>query len=397
MPELIPFRWPAAWKDASKLDFLKGTPINCLAGEAPPPFALGDFQFIKIDKDAAPEGIALREGVWPRVLPAKNADAEAGATGGAWVDSNAGLIRLTQALEPGKPVWLSYTAPGGNEIVPPDRFAKPIAEAQAYGARWIVTLNQPFAEGLNNSSDAALAGWKRMIAAMNLFERRSEWRTWEPVAALAVVSDFEGENRLMAAEFLNMAPRRHLAYRVVRKSDVAKESFAKQKAVIYIDSEPPGGEVRERLLKFAQAGGLLISPRGVMATPPDETRLGYQIHRTGKGRVAEPPEPWYDPFLLVREAHLLLSHREDVVRVWNGGDLNSHYLSGPRGDRAVVHLIPYSTGKTQPVTLGFGAPYRSARVYTLESEVIVKAAPGELGVEIPVGEFTSYAAVELEA
>ncbi len=47
-----------------------------------------------------------------------------------------------------------------------------------------------------------------------------------------------------------------------------------------------------------------------------------------------PPEPWSDPFLLVREVHLLLSHREDVVRVWNGGDLNSHYLAAPKGTAA---------------------------------------------------------------
>ncbi len=63
----------------------------------------------------------------------------------------------------------------------------------------------------------------------------------------------------------------------------------------------------------------------------------------------------------------------------------------------MVHLIPYTTGKTQPITLGFGKPYRAARVYTLESETAVRAVRGELGVEIPVGEFTSYAAVELEA
>lgn len=47
MPELIPMRWPAAWTDASKLDLLKGTPINCLAGDTPPPFPLGDLQFVK--------------------------------------------------------------------------------------------------------------------------------------------------------------------------------------------------------------------------------------------------------------------------------------------------------------------------------------------------------------
>jgi len=33
--------------------------------------------------------------------------------------------------------------------------------------------------------------------------------------ALAVISSFEGEGKLMSEEFLNLAPRRHLAYRAI--------------------------------------------------------------------------------------------------------------------------------------------------------------------------------------
>ena len=29
----IPMRWPKEWHDASKLELIKGTPINCLAGK----------------------------------------------------------------------------------------------------------------------------------------------------------------------------------------------------------------------------------------------------------------------------------------------------------------------------------------------------------------------------
>jgi len=92
-----------------------------------------------------------------------------------------------------------------------------------------------------------------------------------------------------------------------------------------------------------------------------------------------------------------MSHRLDVVRVWNGSDVGSYYLASPKGERGVVHLIQYGSARTQPVTLGFDKSYRSARVYTLESETVVKPVKGQLGVEIPVGEFSDYAAVELEA
>jgi hypothetical protein len=397
MPELVPFRWPTEWKDSSKLELLKNTPINCLVGEAPPPFPLGDLKFVKLDKESAPEGVALREGVWPQVLAATKKDAaDAGATGGAWVDSNAGIIRLAQTMAPGKPVWLSYAAPGGKEVVPLDRFARAVVEPEAYGAHWIVTLSPPFIEGLDQGRQPALNAWQRMVAAMKLFETKAAWRSWEPVAALAVVSSFEGEIRLISEEFVKLAPRRHLAHRVVRTADVPKTSFEKQKAIIYIETGPPEGEVRNKLLEFVQAGGLLISPRGTVKTEPDEIRITYRIHRSGKGRIAMPPEAWYDPFLLVDEVNTLVGHREDVVRVWNGGEMNSHFLAAPKGDRGVVHLIQYASGRTQPVTIGLGKPYRSARVRTLESETVVKPVKAELGVEIPVGEFSSYAAVELE-
>ena len=41
-----------------------------LAGEAPPPFSLGDLRFVKLDNDHPPEGITLRDGVWPQVVAA---------------------------------------------------------------------------------------------------------------------------------------------------------------------------------------------------------------------------------------------------------------------------------------------------------------------------------------
>ena len=110
-----------------------------------------------------------------------------------------------------------------------------------------------------------------------------------------------------------------------------------------------------------------------------------------------PLDKWEDPFGLARQVHLLLSMREDVVQVWNGGDMNSHYLSNPDGSRGVVHLIPYASGKTQPVTIGLQKPVRLARVITADSITPVKTQEGGLGIEIPVGEFSCFAAVELES
>jgi hypothetical protein len=354
--------------------------------------------FVKLDaSEKPPEAVTLREGVWPRVVPATEDDAAlAGVTGGPWVDSNAGGIRLEQVKAPGRDVWLTYSPPGAKEIVPPEDYVRPIAEAAAYGARWVITLDAHFAQGLGRRDERALRAWRQMMRTLELFERRREWRAWQPFAALALVSSFEGENRLLAEEFLNLAPRRHLALRIVLAANAPATSFDQQKAIIYLDSAPPEAEARATLLGFAENGGKLFAPRGIVKTKPIGASQQHAIHQLGRGRVITPLDKWEDPFALVRQVQLLLSIREDVVQVWNGGDMNSHYLTSPDGRRAVVHLIPYASGNTPPVTIGVRNAYRSARVTTETATRPVTVARGRLGIEIPIGEFSGFAAVELE-
>ncbi len=404
----VPMRWPAEWTDPRRLELLKGTPVNCLVGEKAPPFPLGDLEFVTLTPERQPEGVAIRQGLWPRVQAAKSAggsDAESGPTGAPWVDSNAAVIRLAQALEPGKEVWLTYSPPEPNEVVPFDLFALPVAEAGAYGARWLITLQDAFREGLETGNAEAMAAWKHLTNVLDFSARHAEWSRWEPVAALAVLSDFTGDNELLSHEFLNLAPRRHLAYRIVLKSAAASASFQEQKAILYIDAAPPEGDMRARLLDFASQGGLLILPKALPGSgAPGETEYGYNIHTHGKGRIASPIEEWYDPYILAGEVHLLLSHRQDVVRIWNGGLMNSHYVASPDRKRGVVHLVNYGGRRygrrRQPmrlddVTVGFAESYQSATVYTPEGEHTVQALKRRLGTEIPLPPFSIYAAIEL--
>jgi len=381
------------------LALLKGTPVNCLAGSAPPPFPVGDLPFIALDPDKPPEGVALVSGAWPRVLAAKEDDTvAAGVTGGPWVDSNAGAVRLAQAKEPGKQVWLTHVPPGEKEVIPFEEFVRPVAEAEAYGARWVIAPDAAFAKGLAAKDARALGVWRQMMDALKLFEGRTAWRAWQPVAGLAVVSSFQGELQLVAEEFVILAPRRHLAYRVVVASDFARTSFEKQTAIMYLDASPPAAETRSALARFAENGGTVLAPRGTVqgALKPVESRHDHVIQSLGRGRVITPQDTWEDPFNLVRQVQLLLSLRESAVHVWNGGDMNSHYVSSPDGRHAVVHLVPYASGTTPPVTIGVRERYRTARVTTAVAARPVTIAAGGLGFEIPVGEFSGFASVELD-
>jgi hypothetical protein len=394
----IPMRWPAAWTDGARLELVRRTPINCLIGDSPPPFELGEIRFLRLDPASPPEGVVLVEGVWPNVKMARrdpNA-AETGPTGAPWVDSNGWRIRLAQALNPGKTVWLTYDPPKSEEVVPPAAFALAVAEAEAYGAHWVIALDERFRQGLESASREALEAWNKIAAVLKLSAGRTEWRTFEPVAPLAVISSFSGDSELLSHEFLNLADRRGLAYRIVPLARAGEVSLSAFKAVIYIESGPPEGALRSRLLEFARSGGLVIVPAPLTPGAAAETRFGHEIYPTGKGRVAVPKEPWSDPYLMVGDVHLLIGHREDPMRIWNGGMMNALYLASSDGKRGVVHLVNYNLRSTlDSVTLGFPKPYQAATVFTAEAATPVQPQKRRLGVEFPLPPFSTYAAIEL--
>jgi len=396
--DLVPMRWPEAWRDVSKLELLRGTPINCLAGERPPELPLGELRFVRLDPASPPEGVVLVDGLWPHVKMARrdpNA-AETGPTGAPWVDSNGWRIRLAQALNPDKTVWLTYTPPKEDEIVPPAAFALAVAEAEAYGAHWVITLDDNFRRGLEHATEEAVEAWKKIIAVLKLSAGSAEWRRFEPVAPLAVVSSFAGDAEFLSQEFLNLADRRGLAYAIVPTARALEAPLERYKAVIYIEPEPPEGPLRARLLDFAASGGLLILPAPLTRAAAVETKFGHRIYRHGKGRIAAPVEAWADPYLLAGDVHLLIGHRHDPMRVWNGGMMNTLYLASPDGSQGVVHIVNYSLRSTlEAVTLGFPRPYQSATVLTAEGSASVQPVKRRLVVEFPLPAFATYARIEL--
>lgn len=395
--DLVPMRWPAAWTDAAKRQLIQGTPINCLTGDSPPAFPPGEIRFVPLDPP--PEGVVLVEGVWPNVKMARRDSdaAETGPTGAPWVDANGWKIRLAQALNPGKTVWLTYGPPTGNEVTPPAAFALAVAEAEAYGAHWVITLDDRLRQGLETSSSEAVDAWAKIAAVLKLSAQHPEWRTFEPVAPLAVISSFAGDSEFLSHEFLNLADRRDLAYRIIPASRTPEAPLNKFKAVLYIENELPEGASRKKLLEFASSGGLLILPEPLTKAAPAETKFGHNIYVHGKGKIAAPVEAWSDPYLLAGEVHLLVGHREDPMRIWNGGMMNSLYLTSSDGARSVVHLVNYSLRSTlDAVTLGFPRPYQSATVLTAESATPVKPLKRRQGTEFPLPPFSTYAAIELK-
>ncbi len=379
--EWVPMRWPEPW-DKTKAELLRGTAINCL---------IGGPEVEGFDSPRDLGGVRqIEKAAWPG-LPEKSWES-AGPTGNPWVDANGWQVRLERAKAPDKPVWVCSEKPKGMNP------ALAVADAAHCGGRWLVTLTDELASGVAGGNAAAMTAWKELAAAVGFFERHRAWATMPAAAKLAIVSAFEDTN---SGEVLNLATRRHLAYRIVEKS-APGITFAGMEAVLYLDDEPPAAALLQTMTEFGRGGGLLMTPRKTAAQIPGvgaviETQQRTVVHKLGKGRLAMPLKEWDDPFLLASDAHLLLSYRHDPVRLFNAGILIPYVTTD--GRRTVAQIVNYAGwGSANFVTLGLPATARHPRLWTLEADegraMEIHKETGRPELHLP--EFRNYAAIEFE-
>lgn len=398
-------RWPAAWKDPSLLDLLQGTAIDSLvfdpAGESEPIRARASQQGIRV---TPPAGVFTVKGLWPGVKTSRGGDGRvtAGPTGNPWVDSNGWQIRLAAALHPGSPVWV--------EAAPPDNFRASagsyllaVADSGAYGGRWVISLDNQLASGLAAGRPDALDIWKKLTAAAGFFAKRPEWAGYSPAAVVGVISDFAGDNEAFSRELLNLLARAGQHYRILPKD--AAPDLEGLRALIYADAQPPDAKLRKQILGFVEAGGALIaSPSwgaapgpapGTPAKPDDEGPL-FAARSLGKGRIALAKTPARDPYQWATDSVVIVSHRYDMVRIWNGGATGSYYALSPDRKQAVVHVMFYANRGPDAASVRIAGRYRAARALTPDGPVEkIETENQKDGIEVYLPQIPQYVALEL--
>ena len=404
--ELTPFRWPGVWKDPSALTILKQTPINCLVvdkGGAPDSVLTQAKQsgLTIVDSATPAAGILIGPGEWPGIqAPQRGADASAGPTGNAWIESNGWKVRLERMRRPQSAMWID--ARPKRASIPADSYVLAFADSAVYGGRWIITLDDQPAAGLPQGNAQAAAAWKRMTDASRFFTGHAAWADMLPRAVVGIVSDFAGENEFMGQELLNLTARTNQQYRIILKDKLSPSSFNGLKALLYADVTPPGAVLKSRILAFVQAGGLLITgPKwgiapGMRASKQDND--GYVWRTSGKGRIAFAKAEFDDPWTLAQEAVLLVSHRNDLLRFWNAGSVSAYYTAAPDGKRAVVHMLYYANrGPVSSLVRVVGA-WRSAKLWNLDQSDPrpLEVSPQDGAVELQLPAISQYAALELE-
>ena len=351
-------RWPAAWADSSMLRLVKDTAIDTLlvdnSDELEGVRAAAEQQGLRVVyPDLPPDGVTVIQGEWPGVrLSRRGADAEAGPTGAPWVDSNGWQVRLAKAMHPENVVWVD-AEPHSRAYLPA------VADAAAFGGRWIVQLEDALASDLRQGKPEGASVWKTIIDACGFFAKHREWDDWQPAALVGVISDFAGDNEFFSRELLNLLARAGLHFVVWPKHRVPE--IRGVRAVIYADGQPPAPELRKRLEAFP---GTKISGQG-------------------------------DPYEVAQDAAVKISHRYDLVRFWNAGAVGSYVAKSPDGARAVTHLLFYADRGPDQASVRVAGKWRGVAASMVGGPVRVGALRQADAIEVHLPQVSQYVALEL--
>jgi len=403
-------RWPATWTEPNALSLLSGTGVNCLIFDQTPALqavrAKAEEQGLKTASlDAPPAQVKVVEGAWPGVRMSGGASSDggsAGPTGVPWVDSNQWITRLTSARHPETTVWIDAPAPEKARLSA-GSYQVAVADVAACQGRWIITLDSLLAAGIAEQKADALKTWTSIAQAVKFFNARSEWSGYRPQAVAGVVSSFSGKGEFFSQEVLNLLSRANVHYRIILKDQVTGTSFEGLRAVLYSDEEPPAPGLQKQIMSYVQSGGMLITgPKwgqlpGAKPAPMRHPR--FSSHLLGKGSVEVSKEDPSDPYLWANDASVLVSHRYDLVRFWNGGAYGSHYVRRADGQQGVVHLFFYGFRGPDSASVRVVGRYRTARIRTIDQAEPrpVKADFGKTSVEVYLPPAPQYVALELGA
>jgi len=367
--------------------------------------AMRQFPRDKAAWETASTIFSATENVWPGLnLETMNGDtALAGPTGIPWVNSNAWFSLLARELAPGKTLWLDFDPPAASTALPPAAYALAVADSHAYGSRWIISLDDKLRVALAKGNSQALSVWARLCEAVAFFEGHRAWQAFKAQGILAIISDFRGDNAYLSGEVLNLLNRRQVQFRIIERAR-SLPTLAGLKAILWLDNEAPSAEQHAQLLGFVQQGGLVIAAAywGAPDVPPNkkDPSLLYKLYNLGKGQIAVAEEGFQDPYQVAVDTHLLVSRRNDLVRLYNPETTNCHYSvesESPHKGKRLVQVLNYSSEPAAYVTLWVNERVEPARFWQFGAEArTLPGRPASPGTDFDLPPLSVYCALEFE-
>jgi len=370
-----------------------------LEGEFAPEFpaalrkAASSMLVVEITKDAAPwrwkaTPIVALAGVAPSARNLSEMGIRGTPSSEPWIESNIWLVRSFAVASPSRPLWISSQLEKASAV----DYERAVADAAAAGGRWIVSLDDTLRAKLRARDASAVQTWHRLSSYLKFAEAHAAWRALAPYGSVGIVLDPASTKQDLADEYLNLAARRQVPYRLVARGELNAAAVAKFRALVATELDPPTAAERKLLQDFAENGGLVIAGPSWGGAPKAEP---FAEVPAGKGRVVVYKDP--DPEAVARDLKELLSDDDLGVVPFNVPSIITFASGGAPGQPLLVQLVNYSDHAAEAITLRLSGKFRSARLETPEgAPVNLPLRDAEGSTEVAIPKLLLWGAVSLE-
>jgi hypothetical protein len=330
------------------------------------------------------------EGVRPDARNLSDSGIRAGASAEPWIDSNIWLVRSFRQGKTCQPVWVNQRPPNAASAAD---YMQGVADAAIAGGRWIVALDDTLRARLFHRESRGMAAWRGIAAYLQFAESHREWRTFLPYGNLAIILDTAGQTPDLSNEYLNLATRRHVPYRILPRSELTAASLAAFRSVLAFDLSPATAAERAILCDFAEKGGLVVTGPSWGDPPKDES---YRESSLGRGRVAIYKDHPPDPEAAAKDLADLIEPEAMGFSVFNvPSGITDVSVSGKR---VLVQILNYADQPGARVAVRLNGRYESVRLYTPEDrQAELKPEPAANGrTEVLIAKPARWAALLFE-
>ncbi len=370
-----------------------------LEGEFAPEFtaalrkAAGSMLVVEIAKDAdswrwKPAPIVAVVGVAPSARILSEMGIRGAPSSQPWIESNIWLVRSFGLGSPLRPVWISSQLEKTSAV----DYERAVADAAAGGGHWIVSLDDGLRAKLRARDAEALEEWRCISSYLKFAESHPGWRAVAPYGNVGVMLDAASSKQELADEYLNLATRRQVPFRLVARSGLNAAALAKFRAIVTTELDPPTAAERKVLQDFAEDGGLVIAGPSWGDAPKTEP---FAEIPAGKGRVVAYRDP--DPETVARDLKELLSDEDMGVVPFNVPSVITMARGGDPGQPLVVQLVNYSDHPAEAITLRVAGRFRSARLETPEGAAVnLGLRDAEGSTEVTISKLLLWGTVSME-
>ena len=446
-PDWVPARW--RWLETKTLEWLKGTPVNCLLVDWD---SQQKVQAAVFASAAAEQGVATLAVIHPGGDPSEPArDAVRAKLTGVVLEGDfspevaqrvkavvapAPLIELTmrsrmplgsdapvigtyQGVWPGIPVmedgaakagpsgspWINTNAgflraahafgpsviwianlPPPKTVITAENYAQVIGDAEMVGARWAIAMDDDLARRLHDGDKAANDQWARITHQLAFYESHRDWHAFRPYGKLAVVQGLK-DGVLLSGGILDMIGARHTPVLLVPPERLRPEMLSGATMAVNVDAASLTPAQRDVLKAFTRAGGTLLT--GPADWKESAATKPDQITLDDK-QTKRLDDIWHDINAMIGRGNL-------GVRLFNVSSMLTNLLVSSDGKQELVHLVNYSSYPVESVTVHALGEFHHAYLYTPEGpEKQLEVYKVDEGTGVDIDRVNVSATVRLE-